>query len=63
LDYFSSNPLKKKQNFIEFTENDKNEPSIGIDIDYLSLESENAEGSLWLSKQGFQTRVQPLLDY
>lgn len=53
LDYFSSNPLKKKQNFIEFTENDKNEPSISIDIDYLSLESENEEDSLWLSKQGF----------
>lgn len=44
LDYFSSNSLKKKQNFVEFTENPGEE---AIDLDSLSLESDT-------------TRVQPL---
>lgn len=44
LDYFSSNSLKKKQNFVEFTENSSEE---AIDLDSFSLESET-------------TRVRPL---
>lgn len=52
LDYFSQNPLKKKQNFVEFTEDIKNESSTDINMDFYSLESENENDLLWLAKQG-----------
>lgn len=52
LDYFSNDPLKKKENFVEFTEDVKNESSIDINMDYYTIESENENGLLYLAKQG-----------
>lgn len=38
LDYFSTDPFKNRQNFVEFTGDNKN--SSPIDLDYFSLESD-----------------------
>ena len=52
LDFFSNNELRKKQNFIEFTEDTKADSSANIDMDFYSLESENENTLSWLDKQG-----------
>ncbi|MEK7565923.1 MAG: transposase [Patescibacteria group bacterium] len=44
-DYFSVDELKKKQNFIEFTENDSDQTS--IDLENLSLEADIEKTSSW----------------